>query len=160
MIKILNQDFSKQVKNALRKASRYTKDVYVHYSINNAAKNGTLTIKIYDGIDILTEIRTDIEFDSKLMSYAIKDNKGIKKIVFHVYPTDMVLDIITHDHYFEAWHNAYDWHMQIVEKGKKKDTLYHMSHIHFYNEKRSKSTCIKQICFSGSEMIYTEEKND
>ena len=158
MIKIVNENFCKQVKNALRKASRNTKDVYVHYTIDNVAQNGTLSIKIYDGIDVMAEVYTEIEFDLRLISFAMGNSRPIKRIVFNVYPTDMVLDIITHNHHFNAWHNAYDWHMQIVEKGKKKDTMYHMSHIHFYNEKRTKSTCIKQICFNGCEMIYTEDK--
>lgn len=158
MIKIINENFCKQVKNALKKTSRYTKDVYVHYTINNENKCGKIVIKIYDGVDIATEISTLIEFNHKIMSSSVGNNREVKRIVFGIRPTDMVLDIITHNHYFDAWQNAYDWHMQIVEKGKKKDTLYHISHIHFYNEKRTKSTRIEQICFSGNEMIDTEDK--
>lgn len=156
MIKILNENFSKQVRKEVRKRTCFSRDVYVYYTIDNENKKGDLTIKFYNSIDVTTEISTPIELSWKLVSNGIHDGKSIKRIVFKIAPIDMVLDIITKDHILEAWRNAYGWDMQIIEKGIQKDTLYHISHIHFYDAKRSKSTTIKEVCFDKVEMIYTE----
>ena len=158
MIKILNENFAKQVRKELVKKKRIYSDVYVHYNIESERK-GTITIKIYDGFDECTEISTDVEIYRRITSNGIHDGKPIKRIVFKTYPTDTVLDIITHDHIIESWKNAYGWDMQIIDNGITKDTMYHISHIHFYNANRSKSTTIKEICFNGYEMIQTEEEN-
>lgn len=155
MIKILNENFAKQVKKELRKKTRFSRDVGVFYTINNENLTGTLTIRFYDG-DVSTEICTPIEFTYRIASNGIRDGKEIKRIVFNVEPMDTVLDIITQDHYLDAWRNAYGWDMQIVEKGVTKDTLYHISHVRFYNEKRTKTTTIKSVCFNGYEMIQTD----
>lgn len=155
MIKILNENFAKQVKKELRKKTRFSRDAYVFYTINNENRTGTLTIKLYDG-DVSTEIGTPIEFRSRKVSLSIQDGKQIKRIVFNVEPVDTIFDIILQDHFIEPWRNAYGWDMQIIEKGVTKDTLYHISHIRFYNEKRNKTTTIKSICFNGCEMIQTD----
>lgn len=158
MIKILNPNFAKEVKRELKRKKFFSQDVWVYYTIDNSTKTGTLTIKIYKGNDIYTEISTPIEFDSRQISHGIRDGGSIRRIVFSVYQTDTVLDIITQYHYLDAWKNAYDWDFKVYEKGKvKSDTFYHISHIDFSNAKRTKSTRIQGVCFDNGEMIYLEE---
>lgn len=158
MIRIQNPNFSKEVKRELKRKKFFSRDVWVYYTIDNSTKTGTLTIKVYKSTDTYTEISTPIEFDSRLISHGMRDGGSIRRIVFSVYQTDTVLDLITQDHYLDAWKNAYDWEFKVYEKRKvKADTFYHISFIDFSNAKRTKSTRIQGVCFDYGEMIYLEE---
>ena len=160
MINILNENFTKEVKKELHKKSNGFNKVVVNYHIDNENKNGTLSIAIWNSIEKKTEITTPIKFDLRLNSMGIRDGRPIRRIVFELYPTDYILDIITNDHYIECWGNAYDWTFTIHEQNKVPNpTHYHISMICFYNTKRNKSSRIQQNCFNGFEMIYTEERS-
>lgn len=155
MIKIMNPNFAKEVKKELKRHKTFTQDIYVSYYIDNSTKTGTLTVKVYNG-DVSTEITTAIEFDYRIVSCGIRDGKPINRIIFNVHPTDMVLDIVTQDHYVEAYKNAYNWEMKVFEEGKTpNNTFYHISMIDFHNAKRTKSTRVQMVCFDGCEMIVT-----
>lgn len=160
MIRILNEDFSKQVKRELRKPSNGFNKVVVRYHINNETKNGTLTIEIWDSFNMIKSFETPISFDWwTIISIGLHDGKKVEKIVFSTYPTDMILDIILHDHYLECYKNAYGWEFQICPETDKETnyTRYHISMITFYNAKRTKTIRKQENCFYGYEMIYTEK---
>lgn len=152
MIKILNENFEREVKKELRRHKKISSEVFVTYNIDNASKTGTLIIRMYD-LNVLTEITTPIEFENKIISHGFKDGKSINKIVFCVNPTDIVLDFITKNHHLDAWKNAYNNQIKIIEKDVLKDATYHISMVDFYNARRTKSTRVQMICFDGYEMI-------
>lgn len=152
MVKVLKSEtFSKEIRKHLQKHKVYFRDVYVKYNIDNENYNGNITIKVIDVNDVESEISTPIKLTDRLFSHG----KPVHKIMFGVRPTDMVFDIITKDHYLEPWQNAYRNQLQVIEDGKAKDCLYHISMIDFHNEKRNKSTRVQEICFDGYEVIKT-----
>ena len=82
MIKILNENFAKQVRKELAKKKRFSTDIYVYYYIFNESKNGILKIRIYDGINLFSEVSTPIELLWKVVSNGIHDGKYIKICIF------------------------------------------------------------------------------
>lgn len=161
MIKIMEQDFAKKVKRELRKPSNGFNRVVVRYDIKNETKNGNLSIEIWNSFAMITKISTSIVFDWRMISMGMNDGKPIEKIVFQLCPTDTILDIIIHDHSVECWQNAYGWEFHICPKENEVPnfTNYHISMITFYNEKRTKTAKLKENCFYGYEVIYTEKEN-
>ena len=161
MIRIMEEDFAKQVKRELHKRSNGFNRVVVRYNIKNETKNGTLKIEIWDSFNVIQSFETSIIFDWRICSMGLHDGKCIERIVFTLYPTDTILDIITQDHYIECYQNAYGWEFQICPEENKEPnyTHYHISMITFYNAKRTKTARIKENCFYGYEIIYTEKEN-
>ena len=159
MIRILNENFAKHVKKELRKPSNGFNKVVVRYYIKNETKNGKLIIEIHNSFDVVKSFETLIEFDWWIKSMGINDGKDVERIVFALYPTDCILDIILHDHYVECWQNAYGWDFNICPKENTvpNSTPYHISMITFYNAKKTKSSRFKENCFEGFEVIYTKK---
>lgn len=160
MIRILNQDFAKEVKRELRKKSNGFNKVVVNYYIDNENKNGTLNITIWNSTEVVKEMETQIEFDWRIVSIGLRDGNPVRRIVFSLNPTDTIIDIITHDHYVECYKNAYGWDFSIREYKNDKVSFsrpYHISMIHFYNATRNKSSRLTESCFDGFEIIYTDK---
>lgn len=159
MIYTENKNFRKEVMKILMGKRHMAWKATVKYTIDNANKTGTLSVRVDEDLcQRHTEVATSIRLDYPIndQSYTSKE-RSVYKICFEVYLTDVLFDIITKPHFVECWKNAYDNTVKIIEDGLEKDCEYYISSIYFYNEKRNKSTQIKEICFSGHNIIHSKE---
>ena len=159
MIYIENKNFRKEVMKLLKAKHNMAWKAIVTYAIDNTNKIGTLSVRVNEKLcQRHEEIATSIRFDYPIndQSYTSKE-RSVYKICFEAYLTDVLFDIITKQHFVECWKNTYDNTIKVIEDGEEKDCEYYISSIRFYDEKRNKSTQIKEICFSGYNIIYAKE---
>lgn len=159
MIYIENKNFAKEVRKLLKVKRHMAWKATVTYLIDNAGKYGTLSVRVNEDLcQKYTEVVTTIGLDRPIHDLSYQSaGKSVYKICFEAYLTDVLFDIITKPHFVECWRNAYDNNIKFIEDGEEKDCEYYISSIHFYNEKRNKSTKINEICFSGYNIIHAKE---
>ena len=159
MIYIENKNFRKEVMKLLKVKYNMAWKATVTYTIDNTNKIGTLSVRVDENLfQRHTEVVSAIDFDRPIKDLSYQSaGKSVYKICFEAYLTDVLFDIITKSHFIECWKNAYDNTIKIIEDGLEKDCEYYISSIRFYDEKRNKSTQIKEICFSGYNIIYAKE---
>lgn len=160
MIYIENKNFRKEVMKLLKAKHNMAWKAIVTYAIDNTNKIGTLSVRVNEKLcQRHEEIATSIRFDYPINDQScMSKERSVYKVCFEAYLTDVLFDVITKPHSIECWKNAYGNTIKVIENGLEKDCEYYISSIRFYNEKRNKSIRIKEICFSGCDIIHTKER--